>query len=45
MAGGFVPMCLNKKLFDKDAVVYLTMLSIFQLHSFNDFSINMNLKK
>ena len=39
-----MPMGLNKKLFHKDSVVYLTMLSIFQLNSFNDFSINMNVK-
>jgi hypothetical protein len=37
MAGNFVPMGFNKKLFDKGLVVYLIMLSIFQLHSFNDF--------
>ena len=30
MAEGFVPMCLNKKLFDRDFVVYLTKLSIFK---------------
>jgi len=40
-----MPMGLNKKLFDKDLVVYLTMQSIFQLHSFNDFSINVNVNK
>jgi len=45
MAEGFVPMGLNKKLFDRDLVVYLTKLSIFQLYSFNDFSINKNVKK
>jgi hypothetical protein len=45
MAGRFVPMGLNKKLFDKGLVVYLIMLSIFKLHSFNDFSINTNVEK
>ena len=45
MAEDFVPMGLNKKLFNRDLVVYLTNLSIFQLHSFNDSSININVKK